>query len=90
MRIRRASWVHRILQGLQRKAQESERERARLVEAVNDREEEFGEGRLLNLLEANAREAPDVFLNRTMTGLDAFVGETPQHDDVTCLLMKAA
>jgi len=25
-----------------------------------------------------------------MINLDAFVGETPQHDDVTCLLIKAS
>jgi len=28
-------------------------------------------------------------LNRLMAELDLFVGTTPQHDDVTCLLVKA-
>jgi hypothetical protein len=28
-------------------------------------------------------------LNRFMAELDLFVGNTPQHDDVTCLLVKA-
>jgi len=28
-------------------------------------------------------------LGRTMADLDLFVGNTPQHDDITCLLIKA-
>jgi hypothetical protein len=27
-------------------------------------------------------------LRRIMTNLDAFVGTAPQHDDVTCVLVK--
>jgi len=27
-------------------------------------------------------------LSRTMADLDLFVGNTPQHDDITCLLIK--
>jgi serine phosphatase RsbU (regulator of sigma subunit) len=27
-------------------------------------------------------------MQRIFTGLDVFVGNTPQHDDVTCLLVK--
>jgi serine phosphatase RsbU (regulator of sigma subunit) len=32
---------------------------------------------------------PDELLRRIMSDLDAFVGPTPQHDDVTCMLVKA-
>jgi serine phosphatase RsbU (regulator of sigma subunit) len=28
-------------------------------------------------------------LDRLMNDLDLFVGNTPQHDDITCLLVKA-
>jgi serine phosphatase RsbU (regulator of sigma subunit) len=28
-------------------------------------------------------------LKRMLSDLDVFVGSTPQHDDVTCLLIKA-
>jgi hypothetical protein len=28
-------------------------------------------------------------LKRLMAELDLFVGNTPQHDDVTCMLLKA-
>jgi hypothetical protein len=35
------------------------------------------------------RNSPQELLNRLMAGLDLFVGNTPQHDDVTCMLLKA-
>jgi len=60
-----------------------------LVEAVNARDEEFGELRLLSALGAGVSTAPKEFLDRLMGNLDLFVGATPQHDDVTCLLVKA-
>jgi len=60
-----------------------------LVEAINTHEEEYGEARLLAAIAANATTAPEVMLQRLMDALDGFVGTTPQHDDVTCLLVKA-
>jgi phosphoserine phosphatase RsbU/P len=60
-----------------------------LVEAVNARDVEFGESRLLSALEASAAGTPKELLDRLMADLDYFVGSTPQHDDVTCLLVKA-
>jgi sigma-B regulation protein RsbU (phosphoserine phosphatase) len=60
-----------------------------LVEAVNARDEEYGEGRLLNAIDAARTTAPADMLNRLMSELDSFVGTTPQHDDVTCMLLKA-
>jgi sigma-B regulation protein RsbU (phosphoserine phosphatase) len=60
-----------------------------LVEAVNARDEEFDEPRLLSALEAGVATAPKELLDQLMANLDLFVGSTPQHDDVTCLLLKA-
>jgi sigma-B regulation protein RsbU (phosphoserine phosphatase) len=59
-----------------------------VVEAVNDRGEEYDEPRLLNVLEGSVMVTPDQLLRRVMTDVDAFVGTTPQHDDITCLMMK--
>jgi sigma-B regulation protein RsbU (phosphoserine phosphatase) len=59
-----------------------------LVEAVNARDEEYGEPRMLNILDASAAVTPDKVLSRMMVDVDAFVGTTPQHDDITCLLIK--
>jgi len=61
-----------------------------LVEAVNQRDEEYGEPRLLNVLHASPSVTPDELLRRVMADLDIFVGSTPQHDDVTCMLLKAS
>ncbi len=60
-----------------------------LVEAVNANDEEFDEPRLLSALEAGVSTTPQELLARLMASLDLFVGATPQHDDVTCLLVKA-
>ncbi len=60
-----------------------------LVEAVNANNEEYDEPRLLSVLEASVSLTPKEMLDRMMASLDLFVGSTPQHDDVTCLLIKA-
>ena len=60
-----------------------------LVEAVNARDEEYGEVRLLTAIDAGKSLPPDDLLKRLMTDLDLFVGTTPQHDDVTCMLLKS-
>ncbi|MGA8617515.1 MAG: PP2C family protein-serine/threonine phosphatase [Candidatus Sulfotelmatobacter sp.] len=60
-----------------------------LVEAVNAHDEEFDELRVLSALEAGVSTTPKELLDRLMANLDLFVGATPQHDDVTCLLVKA-
>jgi serine phosphatase RsbU (regulator of sigma subunit) len=60
-----------------------------LVEAENARQEEYGEARLLAAIEAGKSTEPDEMLKHLMAELDLFVGQTPQHDDVTCLLLKS-
>jgi sigma-B regulation protein RsbU (phosphoserine phosphatase) len=60
-----------------------------LVEAENARQEEYGESRLLSAIEAGKSIEPGELLKRLMAELDLFVGNTPQHDDVTCMLLKA-
>ncbi len=60
-----------------------------LVEAENARAEDYGEGRLLAAIEAAKSFSPAELLKGLMTELDLFVGNTPQHDDVTCMLLKS-
>ena len=60
-----------------------------LVEAVNPYDAEFDEARLLNAIAAGVATAPAEMLKRLMAELDLFVGSTPQHDDVTCMLLKS-
>lgn len=58
-----------------------------VVEAVNYRDEEYGETRLLSVLNAGISSPPAKLLSRIMVDLDFFVGTTPQHDDITCMLV---
>jgi sigma-B regulation protein RsbU (phosphoserine phosphatase) len=59
-----------------------------VVEAVNTKGEEYGEPQLIRLLDSEAAAAPAEMLGRLLAGHDAYVGNTPQHDDITCLLLK--
>lgn len=59
-----------------------------LVEAENDKEEEYGETRMLatlnSLFDATAAEV----VQGLMASADRFVGSAPQHDDITCLVLR--
>jgi sigma-B regulation protein RsbU (phosphoserine phosphatase) len=59
-----------------------------LVEAEDDKEEQYGESRMLTTLNSHVgRTAADV-LQGLMTSADRFVGSAPQHDDITCLVLR--
>ena len=59
-----------------------------VTEAQNERNEQFGEDRLLALLQARIKERAAVTLSGIMSSLDEFVGVAPQHDDITCLVVS--
>lgn len=58
-----------------------------LVEADNDREDEYGEARMLEVL-AGAEGSSAETLKQLMSSVDAFVGLARRHDDITCLLLR--
>jgi phosphoserine phosphatase RsbU/P len=59
-----------------------------LVEALNNRDEEYGEQRMLDVLHAGSAATPEEMLRRLMINVDGFVGATPQHDDITCMVVQ--
>ncbi len=59
-----------------------------VVEAVNTKGEEYEEPRLIRLIDGAAGATPAELIRRLLADLDLFVGNTPQHDDMTCLLLK--
>ena len=59
-----------------------------VVEAENNLTEEYGEPRLLFVVHSGATLTPNQLLQSIMTDLDRFVAGAPQHDDVTCMLVK--
>jgi serine phosphatase RsbU (regulator of sigma subunit) len=61
-----------------------------VVEAENNAQEEYGEIRFMTMLNAGVMLSPQMMLNSIMVDLDRFAGGAPQHDDVTCMLLKVA
>ncbi len=59
-----------------------------VVEAENNAQEEYGEIRFMTMLNAGVMLSPQMMLNSIMVDLDRFAGGAPQHDDVTCMLLK--
>jgi serine phosphatase RsbU (regulator of sigma subunit) len=59
-----------------------------LIEAVNDADQEFGESRLLEVLKSSDAAGAQATLKNLLSAVDAFVGHTRQHDDITCLLAR--
>jgi len=60
-----------------------------VIEAENNLQQEYGEQRFLTMLHAGALLTPAMLLNTVMVDLDRFVGDAPQHDDITCMLLHA-
>ena len=60
-----------------------------VIEAENNLQQEYGEDRLIAILHSGVALTPAEMLNAIMIDLDRFVGNAPQHDDVTCMLLKA-
>jgi sigma-B regulation protein RsbU (phosphoserine phosphatase) len=59
-----------------------------VVEAVNAKDEEYDEPTLIRLVDRNSGMTPAEMLRGLFAELDGHVGNTPQHDDITCLLLK--
>jgi serine phosphatase RsbU (regulator of sigma subunit) len=60
-----------------------------VVEAENSLQQEYGEDRFIAMLHSGVMLTPSELLNSILVDLNRFVGGAPQHDDVTCLLLRA-
>jgi phosphoserine phosphatase RsbU/P len=61
-----------------------------VVEAENDRGEEFGESRLVPCIQSAPPESAADTLQRVMAQVNTFVGDVRQHDDITCLVLRVS
>jgi len=59
-----------------------------VIEAVNERDQEFGEERLLDILRDIPAESAAAMLARLNTAVTSFAGSARQHDDVSWLLLR--
>jgi serine phosphatase RsbU (regulator of sigma subunit) len=59
-----------------------------ITEAMNEADEFFGEGRLGRLIEQHAHLSSEELRERVLRDIEAFVGNAPQHDDMTMIFLK--
>lgn len=59
-----------------------------ITEAMNDKEEEFGEERLKELMIANRHESAEQIIGKILETIEAHVGSVPQMDDMTMVVLK--
>jgi serine phosphatase RsbU (regulator of sigma subunit) len=59
-----------------------------IIEAMNGDDLEWGEGRLLAAIQANQQRAASDLIRSIMAGVDRYVGETPQYDDMTLVVLR--
>jgi sigma-B regulation protein RsbU (phosphoserine phosphatase) len=59
------------------------------TEAMNSRQEEFGEQRFLELLQRYKNSSAQELLQYIFDDVKKFAGEYPQHDDMTLVVLKA-
>jgi len=60
-----------------------------ITEAMNLQHEEFGMERLQNVIRTYKRESAREIANKILEEVNRFVGNAPQHDDETLLILKA-
>jgi serine phosphatase RsbU (regulator of sigma subunit) len=59
-----------------------------ITEAMNAGDDCFGEQRLAELVEAHGHLPSDELRERVLREISAFVGDAPQHDDMTMILLR--
>jgi sigma-B regulation protein RsbU (phosphoserine phosphatase) len=59
-----------------------------MSEAMNVHDDCFGESRLGEIVEAHAHLPTDELRERLLREIEAFVGDAPQHDDMTMILLR--
>ncbi|MFP5230683.1 MAG: PP2C family protein-serine/threonine phosphatase [Acidobacteriota bacterium] len=59
-----------------------------VVEAENPALQQYGEERLLQMARWGVNLTPKMLLDYLMADIDRFENNTPQHDDITCVLVK--
>jgi sigma-B regulation protein RsbU (phosphoserine phosphatase) len=59
-----------------------------ITEAMNAHDDCFGDARLGRLVEEHVDLPPEELRERVLREINAFVGDAPQHDDMTMILLK--
>jgi phosphoserine phosphatase RsbU/P len=60
-----------------------------VTEAINDKEEEFGEERLLAIITKNRDRPAQEIMDTILAAITDYAGDRPQYDDITLMVMRA-
>jgi serine phosphatase RsbU (regulator of sigma subunit) len=60
-----------------------------IVEAMNKKEEMFGFERLQEIIETSKADTAKALMNDIIQSVSDFAGQTPQHDDLTIIVVSA-
>jgi serine phosphatase RsbU (regulator of sigma subunit) len=61
-----------------------------VTDARDEDRSAFGDARLLSIAKTTGQERAAMTLSNIMRNLDDFVGAAPQHDDITCMVVRRA
>lgn len=61
-----------------------------VVEAENPAQQQYGEDRLLTMVRWGVNLTPQMLLDALMADINRFEANAPQHDDITCVLIKGS
>ena len=57
-------------------------------EAMNEKEQEFSEERLAQIIQNNHQLSAKNLLDTIFDELESYVGDSPRHDDMTIVILK--
>ncbi|MDD4137873.1 MAG: SpoIIE family protein phosphatase [Methanoregula sp.] len=60
-----------------------------VTEAINNKEEEFGEERLFRVISENRHRPAQEIMDQILAEITAFAGDQPQFDDITLMVLRA-
>jgi sigma-B regulation protein RsbU (phosphoserine phosphatase) len=61
-----------------------------VVEAENPAQQQYGEDRLLTIVRWGMQLDPKLLLDHLLADIVRFEANAPQHDDITCVLVKVS
>jgi serine phosphatase RsbU (regulator of sigma subunit)/HAMP domain-containing protein len=60
-----------------------------ITDAMNDKQEEFGEDRLLECIQNHKNQLVKIQKEKLMQSIEMFMNASPQHDDITMVIVKS-
>jgi len=59
-----------------------------ITEAMNNRMEEFGDEKLLEIVQSNNSDSANELIEKIIAAVNLHFGDAPQNDDMTIIILK--